>query len=1346
MLDFVSIKTSVNKTTVTIYPEFIVKKSKDLMIRGKAFYAVWDDKLGLWSKNENDVQIIIDDYLREYADNYQTNYNKEVKYLSNFGSGKWIEWQKYCKSLPDNYHELDSEIIFSNSDKNKNNYISHFLQYPLKDSSHDAYDKLINVLYSEEEKRKIEWGIGSIISGYSKTIQKFMVLYGGPGTGKSTILNLIQDLFDGYWSLLEAKALTNNSQFGLESLKENSLIAIQHDGDLSRIEDNTQLNSVVSHEQMVINEKFKSKYNFKFHSMLWIGTNKPVKITDSKSGILRRLIDIHPTGNKIPRKEYNTIMEQLKFEYPGIAWHCLQVFKELGPGYYDNYIPEEMMTKTNDFYNFIEDNYDLFANVGDDGIALTTMWRRYKDYCEDANIQYQMPMRIFKDEMKNYFEDFKDRQGNRYSIYYGFISDKFKYGGDLNKQVKSEEMINHDDKSDNIVYDEKGEKDYWLKFDCITTDFDKDFADYPAQYANKDGIPSFNWDKCKTKLKDIDTKQIHYVRVPENLIVIDFDIKNEKGEKDYILNLEAASKWPQTYAELSKSECGIHLHYWYDGDPKDLSRIYDSDIEIKVFTGKSSLRRCLTRCNDIPIATINSGLPIKEKRSGSMITEEVIKSERSLRDLIKRNLRKEIHPGTKPSIDFIYKILEDCYNQGLKYDVTDLRPAIQNFAMNSTHQSDYCMRLVGKMKFRSEEPSDNKDNYEDESPIIFFDVEVFPNLFVLCWKKQGKGNKVLRLINPLPEHIEALCKNRLVGFNNRDYDNHILYAAMMGYNNEQLYKLSRRIIVDKDKDAKFGEAYNLSYTDIYDFLSAKHKMSLKKWEIELGIHHQELGHPWDRPVPENLWNKVGEYCANDVIATEAVWDANQSDWVARQILADLAGMTVNDTTNTLTTRIIVGKDRNPQDKYIYTDLSTIFKGYEYNEYGIDKDRYNPGAKIVQGKSIYKGEDPGEGGRVFARPGMYRNVGVLDVMSMHPHSIIKLKVFGEEYTMRFEELVLARIFIKHKDYDKAKMILDGKLAKYLDDPAKAKSLSDALKTAINSVYGLTSAKFPNKLRDPRNKDNIVAKYGALFMIELQKFCEEKGWNVVHIKTDSIKIADINQVMIDYIMEFGKKYGFTFEYETKYSKMCLVNESTYIAQVCEEDGKPVNEPYWTATGTQFQVPYVFKKLFSKEPIIFPTDVSETKSVTTAMYLDFNEGLDLPFIDDENGNAISPSEDSPLRHDYRFVGKVGSFCPVKEGCGGAVLLREGNDGKFSAVVGTKKPGGKEVYRWMETEMVINLGLEDQIDLSYYDRLVDDAIETINKFGDFEMFVSDDYNDMYWMLIPGGCDEEVPFEEIAS
>ena len=177
------------------------------------------------------------------------------------------------------------------------------------------------------------------------------------------------------------------------------------------------------------------------------------------------------------------------------------------------------------------------------------------------------------------------------------------------------------------------------------------------------------------------------------------------------------------------------------------------------------------------------------------------------------------------------------------------------------------------------------------------------------------------MINPKPSEIEGLLKFRLIGYNCRRYDNHILYARLLGYTNEQLHDLSQRIIGSSKGDYNsplFREAYNLSYTDVYDFSTKK--QSLKKWEIDLSIHHQELGLPWDSPVPEDMCEKVAEYCDNDVIATEAVFNHLKGDWTARQILADLAGGTVNDTTNSLTAKIIFGKERNP--KLVYTDLAT----------------------------------------------------------------------------------------------------------------------------------------------------------------------------------------------------------------------------------------------------------------------------------------------------------------------------------------------------------------------------------------------------------------------------------------
>lgn len=441
------------------------------------------------------------------------------------------------------------------------------------------------------------------------------------------------------------------------------------------------------------------------------------------------------------------------------------------------------------------------------------------------------------------------------------------------------------------------------------------------------------------------------------------------------------------------------------------------------------------------------------------------------------------------------------------------------------------------------------------------------------------------------------------------------------------------------------------------------------------------------------------------------------------------------------------------------NIINSFPGYEF--------KFIPGEKEKQ--NIYMGTNLGKGGYVYYEEGIYGNVALIDLQSLHPASIIALNKFGE-YTKRYIEIRDARVAIKHHELDKAKTMLDGKLAKYLTNDEEADQLQQALKLILNSTYGFCSANFENPFLDSRDKNNIVALRGALFMRTLQEEVVKRGFTVAHIKTDSIKIPDATPEIVNFCMDFAKKYGYIFEHEATYEKMCLVNGSTYIAKYasaekCEQlygyvptKQKPGK---WTATAKQFQVPYVFKTLFSKEPIEFK-DMCETFEVKTSLYLDKNENLPdvseyekkLEKVEDKYKKGLISditfeSECAELNkeiekgHDYHFIGRVGQFCPIKSGCGGAVLYRKQGD-KYAAATGSKG------YRWLESDMVKELGKESDIDRSYYNKLVDDAVEAISKYGDFEQFVSDDpyipsekpkeSSDPYnFMNTPIDADEEV-------
>lgn len=1249
-MDFYKIRVKETKGSLQAYPDWIVDSYNDLMVRGKSFYAIWDERAGMWSTNEYDVQRIVDQDLIEFCEEQQKKGSSVEPLLTrNFSTGSWESFNRYIRNLPDNKTpcQLDDKLTFADTEITKKDHVSKRLPYTLKEGKTDAWDELIDVLYSPAERDKIEWSIGAIVSGASKWIQKFLVFYGPPGSGKSTVIGIIEKLFSGYVATFEAKALTsNNGTFALEPFEHNPLVAIQHDSDLSRIEDNTRLNSIVGHDTMLVNAKYRASFAIRPNAFLILGTNKPVKITDAKAGNTRRLIDVHPTGITIPPARYHVLLENVNFELGAIAYKCLNRFNEMGKFYYDTYVPTKMMLLTDHFYNFIEANFDIFKVS--DGVRLKHIWEMYKEYCEEMNIVKRLQYHEVRDELHSYFEEFKDRyhvgggQEVR-SVYLGF------------KGLPGEGPPA-------FVPD----RSYVIELQEQDSRLDVSLANCPAQYARPGGAPAQKWDKVTTILSDINTSELHYVKVPENHIVIDFDLVDEDGEKDLELNVAEASKLPPTYAEVSRSGKGLHLHYTYTDDVRDLANVLDTGIEIKTLMGDASLRRLLTKCNNLEVSTISGGLPKKER---PMLDTKSIKTEKGLRDLIDRNLRKEIHPGTKPSIDFIHHILEEAYASGIKYDVSDLQPILLTFAARSTNQSAACIRIVQSCKFASEETMETAE--DDRSPIVFIDVEVYPNLFVVCWKTQGVDT-VVRMINPTSADIEPLFKQKLVGFNNRRYDNHILYAAYLGYDNEQLFDLSQKLIDNDNHTAFIGEAYNLSYADIYDF--SAEKKSLKKFQLELGIFHMELDIPWDQPVDESLWPKVEEYCVNDVISTEAVFNARKQDFLARKILSAISGLSVNHTNHQHTARIIFGDDRNPQRKFVYTDLGNRFPGYRYDS----------------GKSFYQGLDPGEGGFVYAEPGYYTNVAVLDVASMHPTSIRELNLFGP-YTQKFNQLVDARLAIKRKEYDVVRTMLDGKLGQFIDGSEDDTSdLAYALKIVINTVYGLTSSKFDNLFRDKRNKDNIVAKRGALFMIDLMKAVQERGDQVVHIKTDSIKIPNASSETIDFIIAFGKNYGYDFELDAVYERFCLVNDAVYIALELDPDNPTARN--WKAVGAQFQHPYVFKTLFSGEPIDFD-DLCETKNVSKGrIYLAMGDDSDI----------------SRMRH----IGRTGSFMPVAYN--GGTLWRVHDDKKY-LVTGTKG------YSWIDRDMALGRDPVGDLftDMDYFEELKNEAVASIERFVPFDEFI---------------------------
>lgn len=1304
-MDFLDIKMSPSgRDKLVISPRFLIMDTEDLMVKNNSFYAFWNESKGEWDTNIGNLIKTIDKELRAAYTEKKGQYDGSISvaYMRDSSSGSIDRWYKYVeKQQYDTYHQLDSSIVFLDDPHDRELYSSHRLPYNMEQTETPYYDKLYGTLYDPEELEKLEWALGSVIEGDSKKIQKLFVLTGGPGKGKSTFLRLVEgSLFKGYCKAVNVNAIAAQTPFCYETIADNPLVAFQDEANLSNLQNNTGLNALVAHEYVTVNVKNKKQYPQKFQTLFIIASNNDVNITDSRSGIIRRLVDVVPSGRTLPYKEYRECNKMIKFELGGIAWKCHQRYLD-DKHKYDDYIPQRMLRATNVVYSWIEENLEEF--IERDGMTVTQAWKSYTEYCDAGALKWRLDRIQLRNELRGYFEEFITDgyldDGTRVrNYYYRFLSEKFARKEKPEKQVKNDIPE-------------------WLNLTAQHSLLDDYLSNYPAQYATTDGKPVSSWDIVETQLRDIDTAKEHYVNGPEHLVVIDFDLTDKDGNKSLDMNLQEAVSWPKTYAETSRSGGGLHLHYIFNGDVAKLSNIVKPGIEVKVYSGNSSLRRKLTICNDTPIATISSGLPLRKEKK--MVGKIQLENEQHLVNIICKQLRKETFDNTHQSVSMILKALNDAHDSGIPYCIPlDLRTAIKEFCEKSTNHRTECLKMFSEMKFESEGTIEVDGS---ELPLTFFDIEVYPNKLYIVYKVAGKD--CVRMLNPSPEEVEwLLTERRLVGFNNRKYDNHILWGRSLGQTFEGCYYQSKKIVgglaEEGDKNIFFPSAYSVAYADVYDI--ATKKQSLKKWEIELGLPHKEMDLDWDSPVPDELDDKVFEYCENDVRATEAVWNNISSDISAREMLAEWANMPICTKTNTLTAAIIFdGNHKNAKNCLKWRDLSKPVKKWETSAMQdflqkeccrfvepFDEESllpYFPGYIFDNAtrKSTYRGFEVGEGGFVYAEPGYYENVALLDIESMHPNSFIDECYAGVNYTRRFRDILQLRVLIKHKRYEEASQLFDGIFAKHLKDKASAKALSFALKIAINSVYGLTSARFDNPFYNPLNVDNIVAKRGALFMIDLLDYVQQDlGCQVAHIKTDSIKIPNADNDTIVKVMEFGKKYGYNFVHEATYAKMCLVNDAVYVAKYqtdgwCQERYGYIPEDnadysgQWTATGTQFQVPYVFKTLCTHEPIIFE-DMCETKSVTTAIYIDMGQ-------DDA--------------HDYQFVGRVGKFTPVKTG--GGILLRKSGPDKFSAVNGTKG------YRWLESTDAVRLPMSE-IDESYYYALVDAAYDTIRKYIEPEILLA--------------------------
>lgn len=387
--------------------------------------------------------------------------------------------------------------------------------------------------------------------------------------------------------------------------------------------------------------------------------------------------------------------------------------------------------------------------------------------------------------------------------------------------------------------------------------------------------------------------------------------------------------------------------------------------------------------------------------------------------------------------------------------------------------------------------------------LLFYDIEVFEydalvvfmdidgNEVAHFWNNRG------RTLTEEPSGFEGIkdviAGKTLVGYNNYNYDDHILTAMLNeGGNLSRVLKAINNTIIANGK-------YDHSISEVIHSLDTMQQIdvsrpSLKQIEANMGmsIVESSVSFDIDRPLTDEEREETLEYCRHDVRATIEVYKLREKSYfetkagLLQMLSEDEAKSAYRWNTTTLSAKVLLG-----DASLIQWDELKGLEKYRRNVEGIPSEVWDMWDSCTTKDGITsKGKTKtikaygcnfvfGMGGLHGAppRPGRYGRCKHKDVASMYPSSIVHLKALGEA-TEKYDQMRRERVAIKHSD------------------PVKA----GALKLILNSVYGNFKNKY-SALNNPYASATVCI-YGQIALFSLCRELSKAGYTVINANTDGV----------------------------------------------------------------------------------------------------------------------------------------------------------------------------------------------------------------------------------------------------
>ena len=388
--------------------------------------------------------------------------------------------------------------------------------------------------------------------------------------------------------------------------------------------------------------------------------------------------------------------------------------------------------------------------------------------------------------------------------------------------------------------------------------------------------------------------------------------------------------------------------------------------------------------------------------------------------------------------------------------------------------------------------------FEYDALVVFMDID--ENEVAHFWNTRGR--KKVEEPSGFEEVPGIITGKTLVGYNNYNYDDHILTAMMnQARSMPHVLKAINNTIIASGKYADKISPLIRSI-DTMQQIDVSHP-SLKQIEGNMGISIVETSISFDHQgeLTDEERQEVLEYCRHDVRATVKVYKLRRKSYFETKegllsMLPERSDNAYRWNTTTLAANVLLG-----DDSLSVWQKHRVPAKYWRNVRGIPESVWELWELCTTGDNVIgKGKSKtvkaydcsfvfGMGGLHGApsKPGRWTNVKHKDVASMYPSSIVHLEALGTA-TEKYDQMRLERVAIKHTD------------------PVKA----GALKLILNSVYGNFKNKY-SKLYNPQASATVCI-YGQIALFSLCRDLYEAGYKIINANTDGV-VYDSNPELND-----------------------------------------------------------------------------------------------------------------------------------------------------------------------------------------------------------------------------------------